>query len=636
MANVTTSAPTFYLAGAQVSPPAVVGYNNGYNYVARYQFTVPAGVTADTIAVNFGIATFNVGDGAEPIRYKVTTSPTSHVNAGAGASFDGTLTFTDSGNPKFTATASGQVLIAQAGTYYLYIFPGSGNIITWSWPTTAQTLTLTATQPSTVSASNGDIGSTISISINKAAPSYTHTIEYAFGNAAGTIVTKTTNAILSWTPPMSLCSEIPNDVSGSCVITCKTYSGDNLIGTTYTTCTLSVPSNIKPSVSDGWASVSYYNTGTPAASIAAFVQGYSKAEVTFDSSYIDMSGCYGATIASYRIALGSYVVIEAPYRTPTIETSGQLSVLCVVIDSRGRYTTAELPFTAHPYSQPTLSNIEIFRCLSDGTASNTGTYISCKALASCSSINGLNSVALTARYKLVSAPDYGSTITLVNNQPNVIGGGQILTTSTYLVQLIATDSLNNTSVIETRVATESVAFNIRAGGQGAAFGKFCESDKCLELPADWSIKIGGVDIFDIIFFVGIIVGSGISTSPAALVGGVWQQIKDRMILAVGDTYTLDETGGSATHKHGTADHILTVGQMPKHKHTIGGFPNGSPATWADPYGRIVYQTTSNNPYPAINALINQSGNNEPHNHGDTTDGSSMPPYIAKYIWQRIA
>jgi hypothetical protein len=143
MAVITTSAPTFYLNGSQVSPPAVVGYNNGYNYVARYQFTVPAGVTADTIAVNFGIATFNVGDGAEPIRYKVTTSPTSHVNAGAGSSYDGTLTFTDSGNPKFTATASGQVLIAQAGTYYLYIFPGSGNIITWSWPTAAVDVNLT-------------------------------------------------------------------------------------------------------------------------------------------------------------------------------------------------------------------------------------------------------------------------------------------------------------------------------------------------------------------------------------------------------------------------------------------------------------------------------------------------------------
>ena len=139
MAVITTSAPTFYLNGSQVSPPAVVGYYNGYNYVARYQFTVPAGVTADTIAVNFGIATFDAG----PIRYKVTTSPTSHVNAGAGSSYDGALTFTPSGYNQYSAKIDGQVSITQAGTYYLYIFPGSGNDCTWSWPAAAVDVNLT-------------------------------------------------------------------------------------------------------------------------------------------------------------------------------------------------------------------------------------------------------------------------------------------------------------------------------------------------------------------------------------------------------------------------------------------------------------------------------------------------------------
>jgi hypothetical protein len=142
MAVITTGAPTFYLAGSQVSPPAVVGRNAGYNYVARYQLTVPSGVIADKIAVSFGAINHNYGSTGEPIRYKVTTNPTSHVNAGAGSDFDGALTFTPSGS-RYNASLNGQVTINQSGTYYLYIFPGSTNDCTWSWPTAAVDVNLT-------------------------------------------------------------------------------------------------------------------------------------------------------------------------------------------------------------------------------------------------------------------------------------------------------------------------------------------------------------------------------------------------------------------------------------------------------------------------------------------------------------
>ena len=142
MAVITTGAPTFYLAGSQVSPPAVVGRNQGYNYVARYQLTVSSGVIADKIAVSFGAINHNYGSTGEPIRYKVTTNPTSHVNAGAGSDFDGALTFTPSGS-RYNASLNGQVTINQSGTYYLYIFPGSTNDSTWSWPTAAVDVNLT-------------------------------------------------------------------------------------------------------------------------------------------------------------------------------------------------------------------------------------------------------------------------------------------------------------------------------------------------------------------------------------------------------------------------------------------------------------------------------------------------------------
>ena len=53
------------------------------------------------------------------------------------------------------------------------------------------------------------------------------------------------------------------------------------------------------------------------------------------------------------------------------------------------------------------------------------------------------------------------------------------------------------------------------------------------------------------------------TSPATLFGGTWVQVKDRMILAVGDTYnSAGLTGGSATTK-------LVVNNIPSHGHSCG-------------------------------------------------------------------
>ena len=53
----------------------------------------------------------------------------------------------------------------------------------------------------------------------------------------------------SWTVPLSLANQVPNGVSGTCTITCKTYNGSTLIGTKTTSLTLTVPSSIVPEIS---------------------------------------------------------------------------------------------------------------------------------------------------------------------------------------------------------------------------------------------------------------------------------------------------------------------------------------------------------------------------------------------------
>lgn len=83
---------------------------------------------------------------------------------------------------------------------------------------------------SSISVSGTTIGSPITISISKAVSSFTHTLEYKFGNKSGTIATKTSSSSVSWTPSRELARQIPNSWYGTGTLKCLTYNGGTLIG----------------------------------------------------------------------------------------------------------------------------------------------------------------------------------------------------------------------------------------------------------------------------------------------------------------------------------------------------------------------------------------------------------------------
>ena len=72
----------------------------------------------------------------------------------------------------------------------------------------------------------------------------------------------------------------------------------------------------------------------------------------------------------------------------------------------------------------------------------------------------------------------------------VLGGGLIDTHYTYSARITLTDSLGQTALYECDVPSASVAFHLREGGTGAAFGKYAETDGELQLPASWRLRIG--------------------------------------------------------------------------------------------------------------------------------------------------
>lgn len=96
----------------------------------------------------------------------------------------------------------------------------------------------------------------------------------------------------------------------------------------------------------------------------------------------------------------------------------------------------------------------------------------------------------------------------------------------------------------------------------------------LGIPSNEDL-IGKSNVVDWIYPVGSIYMSVNSASPESLFGGTWEQLKDRFLLGVGDTYkTAGATGGAASQSYTPAgsvgNHTLTTSEIPSHNHTFTG------------------------------------------------------------------
>ena len=331
------------------------------------------------------------------------------------------------------------------------------------------------------------MGETAHISLPRASSGFTHTLRYVFGGAAETIATGVTTGY-GWLVPESLAAQIPNAASGKGTLTCETYSGSTLIGTKSVTFTASVPGSMKPAVLSGWAAVTYDNSGTAAENMAAWVQGYSKARATFDASKVTCR--QGAGVSKFSITYLGKTTAGNPCRTETISTTGA-TVRCTVTDSRGLTAWEDFSISLLEYAPPALVGADLFRSDGEGAAADGGAHIAGVARARYSELGGLNSVTLKGYWKSVGG-GYGAGENLTVGAVGLVTGNvEISADRSYIALLVLTDSLGNTARYEENIPTEKVAFHLKEGGKGAAFGKAAETDGLLELAEDWHLKLTG-------------------------------------------------------------------------------------------------------------------------------------------------
>ena len=138
--------------------------------------------------------------------------------------------------------------------------------------------------------------------------------------------------------------------------------------------------------------------------------------------------------------------------------------------------------------------------------------------------------------------------------------------------------------------------SIKIEGGGSKENVFSDSDNGIPL---WN----GEPLLNLVYPVGSIYWSSNDTDPGTLFGGTWQQIKDMFVLAAGDSYSVNSTGGEKTH-------TLTIDEIPSHDHSFT--PSG----------------TVSSSFSGTTGTTDSRGSGTAHNN--------MPPYIVKYCWERIA
>ncbi len=119
-----------------------------------------------------------------------------------------------------------------------------------------------------------------------------------------------------------------------------------------------------------------------------------------------------------------------------------------------------------------------------------------------------------------------------------------------------------------------------------------------------------------------------STNPSVYFGGTWERLKDRFLLAAGDTYAAGSTGGEA-------EHLLTTDELPSHTHPLESITGTDDMNFINGSGSFLLQNSDTTiDWPSAKKAEMKYGNtgsvggNKPHNN--------LPPYLAVYTWVRVA
>ena len=395
------------------------------------------------------------------------------------ATASGSITVTH----KADGTLSGYAKAVWTKKYNSGYIPASGNVST---DTKALTNIPRKSKPtaSPASLSLPNTG-TLTITTNRAASSFTHTITLKVDN---TQIAETTEVGESATYNVAdiqaaILATIPNATTATLTAICRTYSGTTDLGTEGTTVAISVNDDAAPTFSN----FTYADTNSTTTAITGNNQMLISGKSTL-TAYISAAQAatakYSATMNQYSFTINAQSATQA-YTTaaiaknlgavtlPATTTENQAKDLVVAaIDSRGKQTTVTKTIVVIPYTEPTI-NASAARL--NGFEAQTTLTVSGHASPLLVNGTGKNAVnntnGLQYRYKAQSTTTWGSWTNIAstyNASTGSVSANNVIINldnqTAYDLEFKLTDKLGATTVAIT-VSQGQPAFYIGTDGR---------------------------------------------------------------------------------------------------------------------------------------------------------------------------
>jgi hypothetical protein len=336
---------------------------------------------------------------------------------------------------------------------------------------------------STLSLSSSSVnpGGNVKVTIDSKSSVFSHKITCSLGSKKQVfelekgILTKNINIPVNWA------QEVLNSAKADIKISLVTYNGTMSIGTNSYNLSFIIPATdeYKPSFE-----IEITEVADLSASITSFVQNISEISV----SPIKLNLKYGATVSEVSITVGK-VTVKKNSAEFLLTDYGEVTVSVSVRDSRGLKTVKKTTVNVLKYSPPSVKILELNRCNSTGQSDRYGENLSVKYQVMYSPLEGNNSCVVTAQYKTNNDEEYSVPQTL-QAESDVIGDNNISVGNSYSVRFCVSDTLSQNREVAIRyVSSANIPFNIKSGGNGAAFGKFSVKEN--ELSVGWDLSVDG-------------------------------------------------------------------------------------------------------------------------------------------------
>ena len=577
------------------------------------------------------------------------------VNSGATVWVaSGTTTVSHNADGSKSISVSASFNNADRGTYLPTTGSCSGSLKLTTIPR--------ATTPS-IDKPSLDCGSAIKISGTSASSNFSHKVYVTWSGTKtqiGTIASGTTTPSFSYTIPTAWEKNIPDSTSGIATFTLETIRGSTSVGSKTVNATIKVRSGVVPSI----GTVSISDTNSICAGIGQYVQIQSKLKFS-----IATSGNQGSTITSVSTKFNGQTYSGSAFTTQTIQNSGTLTYTITVTDSRGRTATKSGSVSVVAYNPPSLTNISAKRANSGyAVDESSGTYALLHFKVGFTSLSNKNVTSFYIQYRASGTSSWTKINSWANNytleQDYKAGNLFTSTTTTYEIAFGVKDKfMSDYSWQIVTVTPTYTLINFGKDGKSLTFfgqdgnsantltingdlainsvkentssAKLLVANGSTIMYRDWNKLVNSIK--SAMYPVGSVYITYNNVNPGTFLGGTWERFgQGRTLVGEGTgndgstsmSFTSNNTGGNYNHNH-----IYGIKVNEYYGSNANIRVRKSDGSWQD--------GTKDGAEYAIFNNSNQAGDKKLNTmtykiESNTSNSSTIQPYIVVYFWRRTA